>query len=80
MQMSLLAMIDYSLLVIFFICITALLLLGTRSRQQESTASVTLPSLRESLVAYILLATLFLLFIMLTALSQKRGKQSNAFG
>ncbi len=69
--MSLLAMIDYSLLVIFFICITGLLLLGIRSRQQESTALVSPPSLHESQVAYILLAALFLLFIILTALDQK---------
>ena len=78
--MSLLAMIDYSLLVIFFICITALLLLGTRSGQQESTASAPLPSLRESPVTYILLAALFLLLILLTALSQKRGKPNASFG
>ena len=78
--MSLLAIIDYSLLVIFFICIVALVLLGVHSCQQEPTASVSLPSLHESPVAYILLATLFLLFIMLTAFSQKRGEQNNAFG
>jgi hypothetical protein len=80
MGMSLLAIIDYSLLVIFFICIAALLLLGTHSRQQEPTASVSLPSLHESPVAYIVLATLFLLFIILTAFTQKKGKQNNAFG
>jgi preprotein translocase subunit SecG len=78
--MSLFAMIDYSLLIIFFICITALLLLGTRSSQEESTASMSLPSLRESPVAYILLATLFLLLILLTALNQRRGTQNDAFG
>ena len=78
--MSLLAMIDYSLLVIFFICLTALLLLSTRSGSQQAVAPVTAPSPHESPVAYILLAMLFLLFIILTAFGQKRGKQNDMLG
>jgi hypothetical protein len=80
MQLSLLSLIDYSLLVIFFIGIAGLLILSTRSRQQQVVAPAIAPSMREAPVAYLLLAGLFLLLIILTALTQKRGKQNNALG
>jgi len=77
--MSLLAVIDYSLVLIFFICITGLLFWGTRLQRQQVEPSVISPAQRESLVAYLLLVGLFLLLIVLTALTQKTGKQSNTF-
>jgi preprotein translocase subunit SecG len=76
---SLLAIIDYSLVLIFFIGLTALLLLFTRSSQQ-AVASAPLPSPREEPTPYVFLAVLFLLLILLTVFTQKRRGQSNAFG
>jgi hypothetical protein len=78
--MSSLALIDYSLLVIFFICILGFLLLGTRSGQQQASTAAKLPALRESPESYIFLAMLFLFFIILAVSSERRGKQSNEFG
>jgi hypothetical protein len=75
-----LAIIDYSLIVIFFICITGLLLWSAYSSRQQLVAPATLPSLREAPEAYTFLAALFLLFIILTILTQKRREQSNVFG
>ena len=79
MRMYLLAIIDYSLIIIFFIGITGLLLLFTHSCQQTAT-SVTLPSPREEPVSYVLLTVLFLLLIILTVLAQNRREQNAAFG
>jgi hypothetical protein len=70
MQMSLLAIIDYSLIVIFFIAMTGLLLLYTRSHQQ-TVASATLPSPHEEPATYVFLAVLFLLIIVMTILTRK---------
>jgi hypothetical protein len=77
--MSLFAMIDYGLILVFFICFIGLLLLGTR-RQQQSAASVVVPSPRESPATYLFLAVLFLLLIMLTALTWMRYERNNACG
>jgi preprotein translocase subunit SecG len=76
---SLLAIIDYGLVIIFFICITGLLLLYTRSYQQRGALSVVTPSLREAPTAYLFLTTLFILLIILTVLVQKRHDQNNVF-
>ena len=70
--MSLLAIIDYSLILIFFICIIVLLLLNMHSRQLPTTTLIALPSVRESPGTYLFLAVLFLLFIVLTVRTQKR--------
>ena len=77
---SLLVVIDYGLILIFFICFTGLLLWGIYSRPRQVAASTIAPSQHESLTAYILLAGLFLLFIVLTVFTQKMGKQNNTFG
>ena len=69
--MSLLATIDYGLIVVFFIGITGLLLLSIRSGQQTAAAA-TLPSPREQPATYVFLAALFLLLIILTTLTKKR--------
>ena len=79
-QVSLLAIIDYCLIFIFFICIAGLLLLSLRSCQQQVAVSVSPPSLRESLGAYLFLAVLFLLFVILTVHAQRRREQYVAFG
>ena len=70
MPVSLLAIIAYSLVLIFFIVLTALLLLFTRPAQQ-AVASTTLPSLRKEPAPYVFLAVLFVLFIILTVFSRK---------
>jgi hypothetical protein len=77
---SLLAIIDYSLIIIFFICITGLLLLYIRSYQQRGAVSAVIPSLREAPTAYIFLTTLFVLLIILTVLIQRRHDQNNVLG
>ena len=77
--MSLLAIIDYCLIVIFFIGIAGLLLMFVRS-ERPSVASATLPSPREEPAPYVFLAVLFLLFIVLTVFIQIRQGQKAAFG
>ena len=72
MWMSLLAIIDYSLIVIFFITMTGLLLLYTRTHQQ-TVASATLPSPREEPATYVFLVVLLLLLVILAALTRKMG-------
>jgi hypothetical protein len=68
--MSLFAIIDYGLILIFFIVLITLLLLFVRSDRRAVT-STPLPSPREEPVPYAFLAVLFLLFIILTVVTQK---------
>ena len=74
------AVIDYGLVLLFFICLTCLLLWSIRPYQQQAAVSVVTSSQREPLIAYFLLAGLFLLFIVLTAFPQLMGKRHNALG
>jgi hypothetical protein len=76
---SLLAIVDYGLVIIFFICITSLLLLYVRSYRQRGAVSAITPSLRESPATYLFLAMLFILLIILTVLVQKRHDKNNVF-
>jgi hypothetical protein len=77
--MSLLAIIDYSLIVIFFIGIAGLLLMFVHA-DQPSVAPAILPSPREEPAPYVFLAVLFLLFIVLAILTQKEQGQGAASG
>ena len=74
------AIVDYSLVIIFFICITGLLLLGVHAEQRQVPTSAKLPALRQAPESYLFLAVLFLLFIILTLFSERRVKQSSTFG
>ena len=68
--MTILSIIDYSLIVIFFIGMAGFLLLVTRSSHQKETAQdVSHPQTKP--VTYVLLTALFLLLIVLTFFVQK---------
>ncbi len=73
--MPLLAMIDYGLIVLFFLGVGCLILLVASARVQEDEEPQALPSPRQARGAYALLVLLLALFIALTVVVQ-RGKSS----
>ncbi len=71
--MSLLAMIDYGLIVLFFIGVGGLILLVARACVQEDAEPQALPSPRRAKGAYALLALLIALAVVV-----QRGRSSRA--
>jgi preprotein translocase subunit SecG len=69
--MTLMAMIDYSLVVIFFIGVAGLLCFIARSRPGEASAQQTAPPPQEAKGTYAFVAVLFVLLIALAFFARR---------
>ncbi|HKV00621.1 MAG TPA: hypothetical protein VJQ26_00775 [Ktedonobacteraceae bacterium] len=81
--MTLMAVIDYALIVLFFVLLAGLLLLVTRSRprateEKTSTTSVALSSPQRNKISYGVLAVLLVLLIVATFLSERGHSRTSA--
>ena len=70
--MALLALVDYGFIVAFFVGLALLVLIMSASRSQEETVAKATRSVQRNIPAYGFLATLFVLFIVLTFLVRKK--------
>jgi len=70
--MALLALVDYGFIVAFFVGLALLVLIISIPRSQEDTASKKTRSGQRNIPAYSILATLFVLLIVLTFLVRKK--------
>lgn len=73
--MTLLAIIDYALIVLFFIGVACLLFLSVQPRPQAAKTQVVVPQASEMPGTYLFLAAIFLL-VFVTALARKYYGQS----
>ena len=74
-QMSLMAWIDYSLIVVFFALVAVLIMVISRPQQKAEAATSALPAVRQNKTAYAFLAILCLFLLSITLLSSKRPQK-----